>query len=101
MSRPSRVNRFPTSAVIDVKDLHKDFGRVHALNGLDLRVCEGEIHGFLGPNGSGKTTTIRILLGIQHVPGEPFRAAPVVWLLLIDAALRAVGLAAFRRRDLR
>jgi ABC-2 type transport system permease protein len=37
----------------------------------------------------------------QRVPGEQFRVAPVVWLLLIDAALIAVGLAAFRRRDLR
>jgi ABC-type Na+ transport system ATPase subunit NatA len=52
------------SAVIDVKDLYKRFGDVHALNGLDLQVREGEIHGFLGPNGSGKTTTIPILLGV-------------------------------------
>jgi ABC-2 type transport system ATP-binding protein len=52
------------SDVIDVKDLHKTFGLVHALNGLDLQVQEGETHGFLGPNGSGKTTTMRILLGI-------------------------------------
>jgi ABC-2 type transport system permease protein len=37
----------------------------------------------------------------QRIPGEPFRAAPVVWLLLIDMALIALGLAAFRRRDLR
>jgi len=52
------------SAVIDVKDLHKQFGRVRALDGLDLQVGEGEIHGFLGPNGAGKSTTIRILLGV-------------------------------------
>lgn len=37
----------------------------------------------------------------QRVPGESYRAEPVMWLLLIDAALIAVGLAAFRRRDLR
>jgi ABC-2 type transport system ATP-binding protein len=36
----------------------------HALDGLDLVVDEGGVHGFLGPNGSGKTTTIRILLGL-------------------------------------
>jgi ABC-2 type transport system ATP-binding protein len=51
------------TAVIEVSDLHKHFGRVRALDGLDLTVNEGEIHGFLGPNGSGKTTTIRVLLG--------------------------------------
>lgn len=37
----------------------------------------------------------------QRIPGEPFRLAPVAWLLLIDAALIVVALAAFRRRDLR
>jgi ABC-2 type transport system ATP-binding protein len=52
------------ATVIDVRDLHKNFGHVRALNGLDLQVGEGEIHGFLGPNGAGKSTTIRILLGI-------------------------------------
>jgi ABC-2 type transport system ATP-binding protein len=52
------------STVIDIAGLHKHFGRVQALNGLEFRVGEGQIHGFLGPNGSGKTTTIRILLGI-------------------------------------
>jgi ABC-2 type transport system ATP-binding protein len=51
------------AAVIDIRDLHKHFGHVRALDGLDLTVEEGEIHGFLGPNGAGKTTTIRILLG--------------------------------------
>ena len=50
-------------AVIDIRDLHKHFGRVRALDGLNLTVAEGEIHGFLGPNGAGKTTTIRVLLG--------------------------------------
>jgi ABC-2 type transport system ATP-binding protein len=52
------------STVIDIAGLHKHFGHVQALNGLEFRVGEGQIHGFLGPNGSGKTTTIRILLGI-------------------------------------
>ena len=51
------------TAVIDIRDLHKHFGHVRALDGLDLTVEEGEIHGFLGPNGAGKTTTIRVLLG--------------------------------------
>ena len=51
------------TAVIDIRDLHKHFGDVRALDGLDLTVEEREIHGFLGPNGAGKTTTIRVLLG--------------------------------------
>jgi ABC-type multidrug transport system ATPase subunit len=51
------------TAVIDIRGLHKHFGHVRALAGLDLAVEDDEIHGFLGPNGAGKTTTIRVLLG--------------------------------------
>ncbi|NEW54734.1 ABC transporter ATP-binding protein [Nocardia cyriacigeorgica] len=52
------------TSVIHVRDLHKHFGQVRALDGLDLEVDQGEVHGFLGPNGAGKSTTIRILLGV-------------------------------------
>ena len=49
---------------IDIAGLRKAYGKTTALDGLDLKVSSGEVHGFLGPNGSGKTTTIRILLGL-------------------------------------
>ncbi|HEY8701055.1 MAG TPA: ABC transporter ATP-binding protein [Arthrobacter sp.] len=52
--------------VIQTVGLHKNFGRVNALDGLDLEVSAGEIHGFLGPNGAGKTTTLRVLLGLAR-----------------------------------
>ena len=51
---------------IDAEGLVKSFGRTLALDGLNLTVQTGEVHGFLGPNGSGKTTTIRILLGLMR-----------------------------------
>jgi ABC-2 type transport system ATP-binding protein len=54
---------------IAVSGLRKSYGKTVALDGLDLSVAEGEVHGFLGPNGSGKTTTIRILLGLLHPDG--------------------------------
>jgi ABC-2 type transport system ATP-binding protein len=41
------------------------FGKVLALNELDLAVPEGEIYGFLGRNGAGKTTTLRLLMGLN------------------------------------
>ncbi|MCL1923594.1 MAG: ABC transporter ATP-binding protein [Propionibacteriaceae bacterium] len=50
--------------VISMRGITKDFGKVHALSGVDLSVDAGEIYGFIGPNGAGKSTTIRILLGI-------------------------------------
>jgi ABC-2 type transport system ATP-binding protein len=54
---------------VEVEGLQKRFGRVAALRGLDLQVPVGQVTGFLGPNGSGKTTTIRILLGLLHSDG--------------------------------
>jgi ABC-2 type transport system ATP-binding protein len=52
------------ATAISIADTVKTFGATRALDGLDLEVAEGEVHGFLGPNGSGKTVTIRILLGL-------------------------------------
>src|SRR3954453_23908574 len=53
-----------TASAIEVSGLRKTFGRTTALDGLDLGVRAGEVHGFLGPKGSGKSTTIRVLLGL-------------------------------------
>jgi ABC-type multidrug transport system ATPase subunit len=53
-----------TDYVIDVRDLRKSFGARKVVEGLTLRVAKGEICGFLGANGSGKTTTIRMLCGL-------------------------------------
>jgi ABC-2 type transport system ATP-binding protein len=50
--------------VIDVRGISKSFDGKKAVNGLDLQVRQGEIYGFLGPNGSGKTTSIRMLCGL-------------------------------------
>ncbi|MDR2675851.1 MAG: ABC transporter ATP-binding protein [Opitutaceae bacterium] len=50
--------------VIDVQGITKRFGGKTVVNGLDMQVGRGEIHGFLGPNGSGKTTFIRMLCGL-------------------------------------
>lgn len=50
--------------VIDVRGINKYYGDKHVVNDLSLRVEAGEVFGFLGPNGSGKTTSIRILCGL-------------------------------------
>jgi ABC-type multidrug transport system ATPase subunit len=50
--------------MIRTRGLSKRFGTVLAVDDLDLEVAEGDIYGFLGPNGSGKTTTVRMLLGL-------------------------------------
>jgi ABC-2 type transport system ATP-binding protein len=57
------------STVIDVRGLTKRFGDKIAVKDVDLQVAEGEIVGFLGPNGSGKTTTIRMICGLLRPSG--------------------------------
>ena len=52
------------SHIIETNNLTKHYGRVTAVDGLSMRVEEGEIYAFLGLNGAGKTTTIRMLLGM-------------------------------------
>ena len=52
------------SPVIITKNLTKHFGDFTAVNGINFEAKRGEIFGFLGPNGSGKTTTIRMMLGL-------------------------------------
>jgi ABC-2 type transport system ATP-binding protein len=68
-SRSSHIEQVTT--VIEVDSLHKSYRsrrgrRVRALDGLELSVRAGGVFGFLGPNGSGKTTTIRCLLGLAR-----------------------------------
>src|SRR4051794_868419 len=53
-----------TDLAVESHGLTKRFGRQAAVDGIDLRVPRGAIYGFLGPNGSGKTTTIRMLLNL-------------------------------------
>lgn len=51
--------------VLEVRDLTKTYGDKMAVDGLSLTVAPGEIHGFIGHNGSGKTTTIRAVVGVM------------------------------------
>ncbi|HEX7230463.1 MAG TPA: ATP-binding cassette domain-containing protein, partial [Candidatus Binatia bacterium] len=50
--------------MIQLIDLTKRYGKLAAVDGLNLEVPAGQIFGFLGPNGAGKTTTIRVMMGI-------------------------------------
>lgn len=51
-------------AVVEIRDLSKQYGAVRAVDHVSLSVERGEVYGFLGPNGAGKTTTLRMLLGL-------------------------------------
>lgn len=54
--------------MLEIKGLHKIYGKYHALSGLDMNVATGALYGFVGPNGAGKTTTIKIMTGL--LPAE-------------------------------
>lgn len=83
-----------TSPALETTGLTKTFGDHHAVNDLSLVVPRGSVFGFLGPNGSGKTTTIRMLLGLatptagtisvlgHQIPGELDQALPKVGALV-------------------
>lgn len=67
------------SHTVEVKNFSKSFGKLKAVNNLSFEVSEGEVFAFLGANGSGKTTTLRALLGIYtqdegelNVFGRPY-----------------------------
>ncbi len=63
-SRLNQLRRFvscPRKAVIETQDLTKRYGDLVAVNHLTLKLKEGDVFGFIGPNGSGKTTTMRML----------------------------------------
>ena len=76
---PARVPAPPmrtiTKAVIDVRDLHRSFGGVTALDGVTLAVAEGERRAIIGPNGAGKTTLFNILTGELAPTGGTVRLA--------------------------
>ncbi len=67
----------PAGPAVEVRDLRKTFGEVHALAGVSFEVGSGELFGLLGPNGAGKTTTIRILTGLSRCDSGSVKVAGI------------------------
>jgi branched-chain amino acid transport system ATP-binding protein len=59
--------------LLEVRGLVKHFGGITAVNALDMTVRAGDVHGLIGPNGSGKTTTLNIISGIYRADGGSIR----------------------------
>src|SRR5450755_3138755 len=62
----SRPGSAAQPLAIELQGLHKSFGSVEAVKGINLNVAAGEVVAFLGPNGAGKTTTIDVILGLSQ-----------------------------------
>lgn len=87
---------------IETRGLTKTFGRQRAVDDLDLRVPRGSVFGFLGPNGSGKTTTIRLLMGlaastagVMRMLDEPMPARAASVLPRVGALVEGPGFLPF------
>jgi ABC-2 type transport system ATP-binding protein len=65
----------PAEPAVETSGLHKSYGDVRALRGVDLRVETGSVFGLLGPNGAGKTTAVRILTTLLAPDGGSARVA--------------------------
>ncbi len=84
--------------MIRTHGLTKTYGHVHAVDSVDLDVREGDVYGFLGANGSGKTTTVRVLLGLvmansgeAEIFGEPMPRSAASVLPRIGALVEGPG----------
>ena len=54
------------SSILSIKNLHKNYGKIHAVNNVSLEIQKGNVYGILGPNGSGKSTTLGIVLNVVN-----------------------------------
>ena len=88
----------PLGPVIRTRALTKRYGDLRAVDAIDLEVTEGDVYGFLGANGSGKTTTVRMLLGLvlptsgeAEVLGEPMPSSARTVLPRVGALVEGPG----------
>jgi ABC-type transporter Mla maintaining outer membrane lipid asymmetry ATPase subunit MlaF len=89
--KPSSLNVDASGLAIATIGLAKRFRNQMAVDGIDLAVPRGTVYGFLGPNGSGKTTTIRMLLGLIQPTGGSQRLLGVSMPAGANAVLPRVG----------
>ena len=89
--KPRSLNAAASGLAVATAGLAKRFGRQLAVAGIDLAVPRGSVYGFLGPNGSGKTTTIRMLLGLIQPTSGSQRLLGVTMPAGANAVLPRVG----------
>ena len=75
-ARRHRAQDAPGDKTLSLRGIVLSFGNVRAIDGLDLDVKPGQVHGLIGPNGSGKTTTLNVISGYYAASRpEPWRSA--------------------------
>jgi branched-chain amino acid transport system ATP-binding protein len=78
--------------MLDILGLHAYYGKSHILHGVDMRVGEGEIVALLGRNGSGRSTTVKTIMGLVHGEGSvKWRGDEILGRQAFDIAHRGIG----------
>ena len=92
-----------STAAIRARGITRTFGDVIALDGVDLDVPAGQIHGLVGPNGAGKTTLLGLLLGLAVADGGTLDilGTPVGRALAVPAGVARTAVPPEHRADLR
>ena len=82
----------PETNMLQLSGLHAYYGKSHILHGVDMRIGEGEIVSLLGRNGSGRSTTVKTIMGLVHGEGSvKFRDAEILGHHAFDIAHRGIG----------
>jgi ABC-type uncharacterized transport system ATPase subunit len=80
------------TALLELTGIHKRFGPVHALRGVEFLLHPGEVHALLGENGAGKSTLMHVLYGLQRADAGEIRLSGITRRITTPRSARSLGI---------